>query len=117
MIRALAVILSFQLLGEAASRVLNLPLPGPVLAMIILFLALLASPALKALIRPVAQGILANLSLLFVPAGVGVVGHLDRLGADGIGLAAALIGSAVAAIAVGALSFVLVAHLIGQKDA
>ena len=117
MIHALAIILTFQLAGEAASRAFGLPLPGPVLGMVLLFAALIASPRLKTLIRPVAEGILAHLSLLFVPAGVGVVGHLDRLGADGIGLAAALIGSTVAAIAVGALTFVAVARLMGQKDA
>lgn len=117
MIHALAIILTFQLAGEAASRALNLPLPGPVLGMLLLFAALVVSNRLKALVRPVAEGILAHLSLLFVPAGVGVVGHLDRLGADGVGLAAALIGSTVAAIAVGALSFVAVARLMGQKDA
>lgn len=117
MIHALAIILAFQLAGEATSRALALPLPGPVLGMVLLFLALVASARLKALLRPTAEGILAHLSLLFVPAGVGVVGHLDRLGADGIGLAAALIGSTLAAIVVGALAFVAVARLMGQKDA
>lgn len=117
MLHALAVILTFQLAGEAASRALGLPLPGPVLGMVLLFVALVAAPRLKAMLRPTAEGVLAHLSLLFVPAGVGVVGHLDRLGADGVGLAAALIGSTVAAIAVGGLTFVAVARLMGRKDA
>lgn len=117
MIRALALILTFQLLGEASARALALPLPGPVAGMVLLLAVLLAVPRLKAALRPAAQGILAHLSLLFVPAGVGVVGHLDRLGADGAGLVLALVLSTLAAIAAGALAFVGVARLTGAQDA
>jgi len=53
--------------------------------------------------------LLSHLSLLFVPAGVGVVQHLDVLGRYGIALAAALLGSTVAAMVATALTFVAVA--------
>jgi holin-like protein len=47
--------------------------------------------------------LLKNLSLLFVPAGVGVMAHLGLLGEDLLPIAVALIGSTVATIAVTAL--------------
>lgn len=114
MIHAIAILLSAQLAGEAATRALDLPVPGPVIGMVALTLALAFSPALTALMRPVAQGILGHLSLLFVPAGVGVVGHLPALAGHGIAFALAIALSTVLAIAAGALAFDAVARLTGS---
>ena len=116
MIHALLAILACQLIGEATSHALALPLPGPVLGMILMVIALQTIPPFAALLRPVAQGILSHLSLLFVPAGVGVVGHFAAFEGQGLAITAAILGSTVLAIAVGALSFVAVAHLTGNKD-
>lgn len=55
------------------------------------------------------------LSLLFVPAGVGVVGHLDKFGSDGAALGVAIIGSTVVAITVGVLTFVGLRKLTGTS--
>ena len=65
--------------------------------------------------QPTAQGLLAHLSLLFVPAGVGVVAQIGVLGAHGGALLAALVISTVLAIAAGALTFVAVARLMGRR--
>ncbi|SDW91661.1 CidA/LrgA family protein [Roseicitreum antarcticum] len=116
MIHALTVILICQLLGEVGSRALALPVPGPVLGMALLLVGFIASPRLAELVRPTGEGILRHLTLLFVPAGVGVVGHLGTLAAYGPVVALALIGSTVLAIAVGALVFVAVARLTGNAD-
>jgi len=51
-----------------------------------------------------------------VPAGVGVVGHFAALGGQAGALAAAIIGSTVLAIAVGAACFVAVAKWTGNAD-
>lgn len=113
MLPALLILLSCQLMGEVLARGLGLPLPGPVLGMVLLLAGFALLPALADLVKPMAQGLLGHLSLLFVPAGVGVVGHLDRLAGQGLGLALALIGSTVLAIAAGALTFAAVARLTG----
>jgi holin-like protein len=115
MIPAIALILLFQLMGEVISRALGLPLPGPVLGMVGLLVALVAIPALGQRVQAAAQGLLAHLSLLFVPAGVGVVAHLGVLSQAGPALALALVVSTIAAIAVGALVFVGVARLTGSR--
>lgn len=111
MLHALLLILSCQLAGEALARAAGLPLPGPVLGMIVLLGLMLASARITALVRPVAQGILAHLSLLFVPAGVGVVGHLATLGSQTLAILTAILVSTVLAIGVGALTFAAVARL------
>lgn len=116
MIRVLALILTFQLGGEIASRALALPLPGPVVGLVALVLACLLRPGLAEAIRPTAQGLLSHLSLFFVPAGVGVVAHWDVLQSHGLGLAVALMGSTALAIAAGALAFTAVARLTGTEE-
>lgn len=116
MIHALLAILTCQLVGEAASHALSLPLPGPVLGMILMAIALQTIPSLAATLRPVAQGILGHMSLLFVPAGVGVVGHFAAFGDQSLAISAAIILSTVLAIAVGAVTFAAVAHLTGNRD-
>ncbi len=106
MIVHLVILLGFQLLGEVTSRGLNLPLPGPVIGMAALFCVCIIWPKLAQKVAPTTTALLAHLSLLFVPAGVGVVGHLDKFGADGPALGLAIIGSTIAAISIGALTFV-----------
>lgn len=116
MIHALLSIFAAQLAGEALSRSLSLPVPGPVLGMILMVLALRLIPGFAGLIRPVATGILGHMSLLFVPAGVGVVGHISALGGQGPAIFVALLISTAAAITVGALVFAAVARATGNVD-
>ena len=116
MIPALATILCFQLAGETISRGFGLPLPGPVVGLVLLVIAGLIRPQLIAFLRAAATGLLGNLSLFFVPAGVGIVAHLTQFRDDALGISVALIVSTVLAIAVGALTFVLVARLTGQSE-
>jgi holin-like protein len=116
MLHALTAILICQLLGETAARALGLSLPGPVLGMVLMLVALVAFPRFAQTIRPTAQGILAHLSLLFVPAGVGVVGHVTTLGDQTFAILVAVVASTVLAIAAGAVTFAAVARLTGSQD-
>jgi len=115
MIPGAALILLCQLAGEAAAHATGLPLPGPVLGMILLLLLLLGNdwlprPLPTASATGAADGILGNLSLLFIPAGVGIVGKLDVLAAHGAGLAVALVASTLIGLVVTALTFALLAR-------
>jgi putative effector of murein hydrolase LrgA (UPF0299 family) len=84
--------------------------------MILMLVALTLIKPLAEALRPVAQGILGHMSLLFVPAGVGVVGHVGQLSGQGVGILAAIIGSTALAIAAGALTFAAVARWTGNAD-
>jgi putative effector of murein hydrolase LrgA (UPF0299 family) len=77
-LRGMAWLLVFQSIGELVSRGLSLPLPGPVLGMM-LMLAGLRFPAVREPVAECANFLLAHLSLLFVPVGVGVMTNLDLL--------------------------------------
>jgi holin-like protein len=82
MLRGLAVLLGFQLAGEVLARLADLPIPGPVVGMLLLLVALEVRKPLSEALRPASAGLLAHLSVLFVPAGVGVVQHGKRLLAE-----------------------------------
>lgn len=104
MIAALGTLLVFQLLGEALVRALALPVPGPVLGLALLLPLMAWRPAVLAMIRPTAQTLLQHLSLLFVPAGVGVMLHLQRLGDEALAIGVALVLSTWIGLVVAALT-------------
>lgn len=116
MVPGLVIILSFQLVGEVASRGLGLPVPGPVIGLLLLVAACAIRPALAEKLRPVVQMLLSHLSLFFVPAGVGVVAQLGVLRDNAVALGMAILLSTLAAIIAGALAFRVVAYLTGVDD-
>jgi holin-like protein len=93
LIASLATLLVFQLLGEGLVRALGAPVPGPVVGLALLLPLLAWRPAWLVAIRPTAQTLLQHLSLLFVPAGVGVMLHLNRLGEEALAIGVALVVS------------------------
>lgn len=116
MLRSLTILLSFQLAGEVLSQALALPIPGPVIGMALL-LAALVSPRLRSeTFRHSVQQLLKHLSLLFVPAGVGVMLHARRVGEEWLPIAAALVLSTLLAIAVGALTMSWLARRVRAPE-
>lgn len=103
MLAALTLLLLFQLAGEAIALFFALPVPGPVIGMGLLFTALALRGGVAPDLRQTAQNLLQHLSLLFVPAGVGVMLHVERIASEWLPIVVALIVSTFAAIAVTAL--------------
>ena len=104
MLQSFAIVLLFQLAGEAGTQLLDLAVPGPVVGMALLFAAIALRPGLGYTLRATTGGLLQHLSVLFVPAGVGVMLHASRLADEWLAIAVALLVSTVAAIAAAALT-------------
>ncbi|MBK6387100.1 MAG: CidA/LrgA family protein [Rhodoferax sp.] len=103
----LAWLLALQSAGELLSRGLSLPFPGPVVGMMLLLLAL-RWPLVREPVAACANFLLAHLSLLFVPVGVGVMTHLSLVSQYGgrmlvVVVLSTLIGMAVTALVLHAL--------------
>ncbi len=119
MIAAIAGLLACQLIGEILVRALLLPLPGPVAGLALLFLFLVwhghgkADPAdtVPLELGRVTDVLLRNLSLLFIPAAVGVVQYLDLLRANALAIATAIVLSTTLTLIVTAVTFRLVSRL------
>ena len=101
-LQGLALLLLMQSAGEALSHFLQLPVPGPVVGMVLLLLALRWAPVQQA-IAPAAGFLLTHLSLPFVPVGVGVMTHLALLGTHGLRLVVVIVLSTWIGMAVTAL--------------
>ncbi|UCE32542.1 MAG: CidA/LrgA family protein [Burkholderiales bacterium] len=104
MIRTLSTLLVFQCVGEIASFGLALPVPGPVIGMALLVLYLMLRPGAESALREPSLELLRHLSLLFVPAGVGVMLHAGRLSDELWPILIALVASTALAIVATALA-------------
>jgi putative effector of murein hydrolase LrgA (UPF0299 family) len=107
MIRGFFLLLACQLVGEVLARGLALPAPGPVIGLALLTVGLVAWNRWRPMsdeeianseVGRAATGLLGSLSLLFVPAGVGVVQYVGLLREDGVALAASLAVSTIATL-------------------
>ena len=123
MIASLSLILLCQLAGEIFVRGLTLPMPGPVIGLMLLLVLLLARDRFPVLARGPLQGdgvenasrgLLANLSLLFVPAGVGVVQKLDLVAEHGIAFLGVLAISVMVTLVATVATFVAASRLMAR---
>ena len=100
MLAAITVLLVFQLIGEIAVIAFGLPVPGPVVGMALLFVSLIVRGRVNEELGSTATGLLRHLSLLFVPAGVGVMAQLSRLANEWLPITVSLVLSTLLTIAV-----------------
>ncbi|MEN3929985.1 CidA/LrgA family protein [Microvirga sp. W0021] len=124
MLFGIAVILLCQLIGNITSHAFQLPVPGPVLGLVLLLVFLWArdnfapvssSPAYYS-VEKTGKYILANMSILFVPASVGIIQKLDIFAHNGWTIAIAIMASTILALAASAYTFIFVARLVGSKE-
>ena len=104
MVRGFAILLSLQMAGELLSTWLNLPLPGSVIGMILILASLKVGLIKLAWVTEAAELLLKNLSMLFVPAGVGVMVYFDLIKQQWLPLTVATIASTLAVLAVTGLT-------------
>jgi len=100
MIAALTQLLIFQLAGEVIARSFELPIPGPVIGMLLLFVTLVLRGGPGHDLLHTSQNLLQHLSLLFVPAGTGIMLHMHRIVDEWPALLASLLVSTTAALIV-----------------
>ncbi len=119
MIVGITVLLVFQLIGEVTAYFLGGFVPGPVIGMAMIAVVLTLTGGMKTL-QPAHQqtletsrSILANLGILFVPAGVGIIQHLDLIRDRGFALLAIVLLSTVITLTVTVWVFILVKRLTG----
>ncbi len=116
MIRGLTLLLLCQLAGEIVVRSLGLVFPGPVLGMFMLLFVLLYFGGPGSDLNALADGILRNLSLLFVPAAVGIIQQVGLLREHWIAVSVALVGSTLLTLLVTVAVFRGVARLLENRS-
>ena len=115
-LRGITWLLLLQSMGEVISRGLHLPLPGPVVGMLLLLLAL-HWPLVHESVQAVAEFLLQHLSLLFVPVGVGVMTHVAILSQYGVRIAIVIVLSTWISLGVTALVLRALMHEPPEAEA
>ncbi len=103
MIRGLAILLVFQLIGEVATKFIHGLIPGPVIGMILLLVFLIVKKKIAPSISTAADGLLAHLAIFFIPAAVGVMLYVSELASAGAAWLLAILLSTAASMAITAL--------------
>lgn len=116
-LNGVTLLLVYQLVGEVSTRLLHLPVPGPVLGMVLLFITLLLRNSMEQVVEPAASALLSHLSLLFVPAGVGVMVHMGRMGDAWLPIVMALVVGTLITLAVTAWVMQGMQRLLGKRSA
>ncbi len=117
-LNGMTVLLIYQLIGEIGVHLLQWPVPGPVLGMVLLFLSLLLRKGVPLAVETASTALLSHLSLLFVPAGVGMMVYFQRLQQEWLPIMAALILGTLVTLVVSALVMQLATRLFsaGASD-
>ena len=100
MVRGFAILIVLQLLGTLLVDVSGLPVPGNVVGMVMMFVALRSGLVKVEWVREAAELLLSHLALLFVPAGVGVMVYLDLIAREWLPIVLATVISTFVVIAV-----------------
>jgi holin-like protein len=113
-----AILIGCQLAGEVLHRALHLPLPGAVIGMVLLALALVVAgddrPTGAAQLDRTANLLIANMGLLFVPAGVGIIAERDVLRHNWLPILGGLVVSTVLGLAVTGLVMHRISRAVEQ---
>ena len=97
-VTAVLLLFACQFGGELIAQTLKLPLPGPVIGMLLLLTTLAATQGRPTGLNRVTAPLLAHMSLLFIPAGAGVIAYRDLISAEWTAIVAAIAVSTLVAL-------------------
>ncbi|WP_319379777.1 CidA/LrgA family protein [Thiomicrorhabdus sp.] len=112
----ITLLLIYQLIGEWSVIQWQLAVPGPVIGMILLLLTLVIKGSLAKEMHFHAHPFLAHFSLMFIPAGVGVMVHWPRLQAEWSAILVALLISTLLGLLITGGLMLLLMRLFSRRN-
>lgn len=97
-IDGLLLLIGFQFVGELIHRYLGVPIPGSVIGMLLLVVALGLRMPYAEKVEDAANKLISHLTLLYFPIGVGLVMQWDKFSQYGWALLAAVVGGTLLTI-------------------
>lgn len=111
----ITILLVYQLVGELIVLGFDLPIPGPVVGMLLLLLSLILKKPFATQLEKPTELLLSHLSLLFIPAGVGVMVHFVRLQEEWLAISVALVVSTVLGLLITAWTMMFILKLFNLR--
>ena len=116
MLEGIAILILLQLAGELIASFTRLPIPGPVIGLGLLAAYALFRGQVPKSVEIAGDSLLKHLSLLFVPAGVGLIAFGEKLASEGLRLALVLVASSAITMLTAAFVFRALAQKPSEGD-
>lgn len=107
----LMIIFSISLIGEGISYLFHLPIPGSIIGLIFLFLALQFKMLRLRHVSMVGNFLLANMTILFLPPAVGIMDKFHVIAPYLLPIVLIIVG----AIVINVIVIAVVVHLIKNR--
>lgn len=117
MLKGMAVLLFFQLTGETIAAAFHLPVSGPIIGMALLLTWMQRTGSVDKGLASAADGLLANMAVLFVPVGVGAMAYVEVFQRHWLLVAIAVVIGAFVTIAATALTAKFLTRIRARSSA
>lgn len=91
LLKEIALVLIFALTGDILAKVVDIPIPGSVIGMMLLLIALSVGMIKIQSLEQISEFLLSNLAFFFIPAGVGLINVISTVQTDVIKILAIVI--------------------------
>lgn len=95
LLKEIALVLIIAMMGDILARVVDITLPGSVIGMLLLLIALSAGMIKIQSLEQISEFLLGNLAFFFIPAGVGLMNVMGTVQADLVKILAVVILSTI----------------------
>ena len=114
--REFILILIIYFLGEIISKTLNIPIPGNIIGMILLFLCLWIGIIKVEKVDNIANFFLDHLAFFFIPAGVGLMNSFADIKSSALKILIICIVTTIIVMAVTGLTVQFIINKFGNKN-
>ena len=113
--REFIIILVLYFIGELISKIFNIPIPGNIIAMILLFVSLCTGIIKVEKVDDISTFFLDHLAFFFIPAGVGLINSFDSIKSSAIQIIIICIITTIIVMAVTVIIVQFTSNMLAKK--
>ena len=113
--REFLTILVLYFIGELIAKTLNIPIPGNIIAMILLFLSLCTGIIKVEKVDTISNFFLDHLAFFFIPAGVGLMNSFDSIKSSAIQIVIICIVTTIIVMAVTGIVVQFTSNMLSKR--
>ena len=113
--REFIIILVLYFIGELISKIFNIPIPGNIIAMILLFVYLCTGIIKVEKVDDISTFFLDHLAFFFIPAGVGLINSFDSIKSSAIQIIIICIITTIIVMAVTGIIVQFTSNMLAKK--